>query len=288
MTAGAWLCLGSPLAGAILITLAGTRISRRRRGLDLDRERLRRLRRGGLVVLRPARARLGARRRLDRVDVAPERQLQDRHGGARRPAEHDDDADRLRRRRPDRPLLDRLHGRRRRGAALLRLHVAVRLLDAAARRGRQPAAAARRLGPRRSLLVPADRLLARAAVGGRGGEEGVRHERDRRRDDGARVLRADRALALARVRDVVRDGGPSLVDDREPRRARPARRRGGEVGAGAAAHVAAGRDGGPDAGQRPDPRGDDGDRRRLPDRAHAPDLRAGAHRRADRRRHGRG
>ncbi len=38
----------------------------------------------------------------------------------------------------------------------------------------------------------------------------------------------------------------------------------------------AGRDGGPDAGLRPDPRRHDGDRRRLPDRAHAPAVRAGA------------
>ena len=68
--------------------------------------------------------------------------------------------------------------------------------------------------------------------------------------------------------------------DGEPRRARPARRRGGEVGADPAPHVAAGRDGGPDSGQRPHPRGDDGHRRRLPDRAHASDLRAGAHGRA--------
>ena len=70
----------------------------------------------------------------------------------------------------------------------------------------------------------------------------------------------------------------------EPRRARPARRRRREVGADPAAHLAARRDGGPDAGQRAHPRGDDGHRRRLPDRAHASDLRAGAHRRADRRR----
>ena len=34
-----------------------------------------------------------------------------------------------------------------------------------------------------------------------------------------------------------------------------------------------GRDGGPDAGQRPDPRRDDGHGRRLPDRPHAPALR---------------
>ncbi len=56
---------------------------------------------------------------------------------------------------------------------------------------------------------------------------------------------------------------------REPHRARPARRRRRQVGAAAAADVAAGRDGGPDPGQRPDPRGDDGHRRRLPHRPHA-------------------
>ena len=71
------------------------------------------------------------------------------------------------------------------------------------------------------------------------------------------------------VRDVAHDGEPSLVDAGEPRRARPARRRGGEVGADPAPDVAARRDGRPDAGQRPHPRGDDGHRRRLPDRAHA-------------------
>ena len=70
----------------------------------------------------------------------------------------------------------------------------------------------------------------------------------------------------------------------EPRRARPARRRGGEVGADPAADLAAGRDGRPDAGQRPDPRRDDGHRRRLPDRAHASDLRGRADDRARRRR----
>ena len=56
---------------------------------------------------------------------------------------------------------------------------------------------------------------------------------------------------------------------REPRRARTARRRGREVGAAPAPDLAARRDGGPDPGQRPHPRGDDGHRRRLPARAHA-------------------
>ena len=64
---------------------------------------------------------------------------------------------------------------------------------------------------------------------------------------------------------------------RRPRRRLPAaaRRRVRQVRPGAAAHLAPGRDGGPDAGLRPDPRRDDGDRRRLPDRAHAPAVRAG-------------
>ena len=54
-----------------------------------------------------------------------------------------------------------------------------------------------------------------------------------------------------------------------------------QVGAAAAPHLAAGRDGGPDPGLGPDPRGDDGDRRRLPDRPHPRPLRP----RPDRRRH---
>ena len=59
------------------------------------------------------------------------------------------------------------------------------------------------------------------------------------------------------------------------RRAHPAaRRRLREVRAGPAAHLAPGRDGGPDAGLRAHPRRDDGHGRRLPDRAHAHAVRA--------------
>ena len=80
------------------------------------------------------------------------------------------------------------------------------------------------------------------------------------------------------------------VDDRRDLPADPGRRV-REVGADPAPHLAAGRDGGPDAGLRPDPRRHDGDRRRLPDRAHVPALRAGAdrrrHLRRDRRAHAR-
>ena len=54
-----------------------------------------------------------------------------------------------------------------------------------------------------------------------------------------------------------------------------------QVGAAAVPHLAAGRDGGPDPGLLADPRGDDGHRRRLPDRPHPRPLRP----RPDRRRH---
>ena len=197
----------------------------------------------------------------------------------RRPDLADDDADHHRRRRPDRLVLDRLHEGRGRGAPLLRVHGVLRLRDADARDGRQPAAAARRLGPRRPRLLPPDRLLPRPARGGRGGQEGVHHERDRRRDDGARASSCSSSrpgtLDFSTTFDAAATR-PALVEHRQPRRARPARRRRREVGPAAAPHLAARRDGRPDAGLRPDPRGDDGDRRRLPDRAHPPDLRGRA------------
>ena len=80
-----------------------------------------------------------------------------------------------------------------------------------------------------------------------------------------------------------RDRGGLL--DGQLDRAAAARRRDREVGAAAAAHVAAGRHGGPDPGLRADPRGHDGDGRRLPDRAHVAVLRARARHRRPRRDH---
>jgi NADH:ubiquinone oxidoreductase subunit 5 (subunit L)/multisubunit Na+/H+ antiporter MnhA subunit len=56
----------------------------------------------------------------------------------------------------------------------------------------------------------------------RGREEGVRDERDRRRDDGARALPADQQ---AHVAPVQRARGVTRSARREPRRARAARRR---------------------------------------------------------------
>ena len=100
---------------------------------------------------------------------------------------------------------------------------------------------------------------------GRGREEGLRDERGRRRDDGDRLLPADQVHGLALVLGA-RPGAGGEPLGRQPRRARAARRRRRQVGAAAAPHLASRRDGGPDPGQRPDPRGDDGHRGRLPDR----------------------
>ena len=80
-----------------------------------------------------------------------------------------------------------------------------------------------------------------------------------------RELGVDRATSRS-SRPRPRRSTIERVDDRRDLPA-AARRRLRQVRAGAAPHLAAGRDGGPDAGQRADPRGDDGDRGRLPDRA---------------------
>ena len=118
-----------------------------------------------------------------------------------------------------------------------------------------------------------------------GRHQGVRHQRLRRRRPRARHvlhLQGHRDAGLPRlVRAGRRDrpGGPD-------RRLHPAaRRRVREVRAGAAAHLAGRRDGGPDAGLRAHPRSDDGDRGRLPHRAHVAAVRGGAGRGRRRRDH---
>ena len=263
MEAAAWVCLFSPLAGAVAITLAGTQDLPPHGGLPGDALGRRLFRCRGRHLLQPARPQRGrAHRRLGGLDVARGRGLPHPARRSDRPAQRLHDAGHLRRRRPDRRLLDRLHGRRGRGAPLLRLHGAVRVLDAAARSVGELRDPARRLGARRALLLPADRLPPRSPERGRGGEEGVHHERVRRRDHGAGDLPAVLERRHARPRGLrVRRG--HVADGHDPGSARDARRRRREVGAAAAAHLAARRDGGPDAGQRPDPRRDDGDGRRL-------------------------
>ena len=206
MIAGAWICLLAPLAGALADHARRARTSRARR------------RRGS----RPARCSSASPARSSRSSRSLGESPDDRAHlstaytwlGIGRfevamqilvdPRLAHDDADHHRRRRPDRLVLDRLHEGRGRGAPLLRLHGVLRLLDADARDGRQPAAAARRLGARRARVVPPDRLLPRPPRGDRRRQEGVHHERDRRRGDGARLLPADLEDRHARLLDELR------------------------------------------------------------------------------------
>ena len=158
--------------------------------------------------------------------------------------------------------------------ALLRLHVAVHRLDAWAGDREQRHLAVRVLGASRPGFVPAHRLLVPAARRGRCGEEGVS-------DDAARRLRVpsrDHVPVLQRRR--VHGAGAEPVGDSGHLRGRGRRSdrrgsgwldrrgsvrwRGGQVGAVPAAHLAAGRDGGPHAGERADSRGDHGGCGRVP------------------------
>ena len=92
------------------------------------------------------------------------------------------DARRHRHRLPDPRLLDRLHAGRaaRRLRAVLLLPEPVLLLHARARARRQLPRDVRRLGGRRALLVPADRLLVREAERRRRRQEGVHRQPHRR------------------------------------------------------------------------------------------------------------
>ena len=142
--------------------------------------------------------------------------------------------------------------------------------------GRQPAADVRRLGGRRALLVPADRLLVRRGRQRRRRQEGVHRQPHRRLRLPARHVPALRGASAPAA-------GGTLNFARSPRiqahaaslalatvtvdRAAALRRRDRQVGADPALRLAARRDGRPDAGLGADPRGDDGHRRRLHDRA---------------------
>ena len=209
-------------------------------------------------------------RRHRREDVDP-----------RRPPVGVDDPDRHRHLDADPPVRDLLHGRRQGVRPLLRLPQLLRLLDAAPGPGRELPAADRGLGVRRRGLLPADLLLVSPQDRDGGGAQGVRHQRRRRRRPGARHL-----LHLQAHRHARNAGHVQRHRARRVRRARRRRPHGGvhpaagrrvrEVGADPAAHVAARRDGRTDAGQCPDPRGHDGHRGRLSDRAHAPAVRTRA------------
>ena len=121
-------------------------------------------------------------RRFRCDDARRHRPLPGAVGLPARSAVRDDAARRHRHRHADPRLLDRLHGRRaaRRRRALLLLPEPVLLLHAHARPGQQLPGDVRRLGRRRPLLVPADRLLVREEERGGRRQEGVHHQPHRR------------------------------------------------------------------------------------------------------------
>ena len=180
-----WLCLFLPLAGVVVLALAGNRIGREPASWLATAIAFASFICGAAVFFSILGEGESARSHVytlytwagaNNIQRAPRAAVD-----PGRPAVRGRDADRVRRGRADRHVLDRLHARRPQAAALLRLHEPVPVLDAAAGDGRQLRAAAGRLGPGRPLVLPADRVLARAGGAGRRRQEGLRDERDRRR-----------------------------------------------------------------------------------------------------------
>ena len=183
------------------------------------------------VVRRVARRRLAARSRCApeaRVIVAAGlhldhvRRLRRRLHAAARSAVGADDPRRHRHRLADSHLLDRLHARgaRLRVRALLLVPEPLRGVHARARARRELPGDVRRLGGRRPLLVPADRLLVSEEVGGRRRQEGVHRQPHRRLR-----LRPRRAADLRAVRHARLPGGRARASRRSRRRRRSARSR---------------------------------------------------------------
>ena len=219
-------------------------------------------RHAGQAVRRP-------RVHLERVRVDRHRRRADRPVDTGRSPERDDDAHHHRGRVPHPRVLGRVHGSRPRLPAVLRVHEPVRVRDAAAGTGRQLLLPHRGLGVRGPGVVSADRLLVRAPHGGGRRQEGLRGQRDRRRGAGARGLPDPAPAGHARLRRGLRTGRPGgrAVGHRAGHLPSAVRGRRRQERAGAAAHLAARRHGGPHAGQRADPRRHHGDSRRVPDRA---------------------
>ncbi len=207
-----------------------------------------------------------------------------RHGPALRPADRAVPAADHRGRLADPHLLDRLHGARRAPGPLLRLSQPVRGRDAHAGHGRELPRAVPRLGGRRPRVVPPDRLLAAQALRGRGGQEGLRDQPGRRHGHLGRDHAGLRDLGLDQLHGDQRERRRRHREDHDRARPAPAARCLRQVGPGAAAGLAARRDGGPDPGLRPHPRRDHGDRGRLPHRPLQLHLRPRS-RRSDRRDH---
>ena len=181
---------------------------------------------------------------------------------------------------PDPPLLRRVHdGGGRRLQPLLRIHEPVRVRHAHAAAGGQPDAAPARLGGRRALQLPADRLLLQGRGQRPGREQGVH------RHPGGRHRHAHGALPA--LRRTGHPGHPGAAPTRRPAvpaglgpggggGAAAAGRSRGQVRPAPAPDLVAGRHGRPDSGERPHPRGDHGDRRCLSHRPHSRAVHPGA------------
>src|SRR6056297_157925 len=237
----------------------------RRAGDRGGRHRLRPLLRR---VRRAAGPRAGARR-AGAVAVPAGRLVRPVAGRDGRSAQRPDDARHHRSRNADPPLLGRLHARRRRLLALLLVPEPVHRRDVGAGAGRLVHAHVRRLGGRGRLVVPADRLLVPDEGQRRRGPQGVHRQPHRRRRLPARDVPDGRDLRHPEHRRGQRGRRRAGVRLRHAGADRPvpAGRGGRQVRAAPAAGLAARRDGRPHAGLGPDPRGHDGHRRRVPDRA---------------------
>ncbi len=158
----------------------------------------------------------------------------------------------------------------RRFFAYLNLFIFAMLMPGA---GREPAAAVRRLGGGRALLLPADRLLVQRGGERRRGQEGVRGQPHRRLRLPARHV-PDRAPRCCRTWPRARGCSPSAPCRRTPGCSPRSRRRAclllflGATGKSAQIPLyiwLPDAMAGPTPGQRADPRRHDGDRRRLHD-----------------------
>ena len=170
-----------------------------------------------------------------------------------------------------------------RSRASCRLSLAVHLLHADAGDRRQPRADVLRLGRRRPLLLPADRVLVRPA---RANAAAIKAFVVNRIGDfgfavGISPSISCSARSISGRCSAPRRGWrarPCVCPRHASRRAdgdlHPAvHRRDGQVGADRAAHLVARRDGGPDPGFGLDPCRDDGDGRRVPGGADVADVR---------------
>ena len=200
------LIVALPLMGAAINFLLGARLQKmfgkRMHRFDWMRRRHPGVHPRGADVFRDAPDAAGKPLHARRpVEVVRRRRTESRHRVLARSAVDDDGADNHRRRRPHPYLFDRLHARRRRLLALLRMAQPVHLRDAGAGARRQHVADVRRLGRRRAVLVRADRVLVQGAGEHDGRQQGV--HREPRRRPGVRdcALQSVRRPASGRTSD---------------------------------------------------------------------------------------